>query len=56
MSLNLLSIELNKAKYGCQLDKQTKINHQFYVDDLKLYGTNDNQLRGLVNKREEGPS
>ena len=49
MSLNPLSIELNKTKYGYQLDKQAKINHLFYVDDLKLYGTNDNQLAGLIN-------
>ena len=49
MSLTPLSIELNKTKYGYQLDKQTKINHLFYVDDLKLYGTNDNQLAGLIN-------
>ena len=35
--------------YGCQLDEQTKINHLFYVDDLKLYGSNDNQLKRLVN-------
>ena len=49
MSLNPLSIELNKTKYGYQLDKQTKINHLFYEDDLKLYGTNDNQLAGLIN-------
>ena len=49
MSLKPLSIELNKTKYGYQLDKQTKINHLFYVDDLKLYGTNDNQLAGLIN-------
>ena len=39
---NPLSIELNKTKYEYQLNKQTKINHLFYVDDLKLYGTNDN--------------
>ena len=24
-------------------------NHLFYVDDLKLYGTSDNQLTGLIN-------
>ena len=49
ISLNPLNIELNQTKYGYQLDKQTKINHQFYVDDLKLYGTNDSQLTGLIN-------
>ena len=48
MFLNPLSQELQKAGYGYQLDKQTKINHLFYVDDLKLYGTSDNQLNGLI--------
>ena len=48
MSLNPLSRELLKTGYGYQLDKQTKINHLFYVDDLKLYGTSDNQLNGLI--------
>ena len=50
MSLNPLSQELQKTGYGYQLDEQTKINHLFYVDDLKLYGTSDNQLTGLINK------
>ena len=49
MSLNPLSIEPNKTKYGYQLDSQSKINHLFYVDDLKLYGINNNQLTGLIN-------
>ena len=48
MSLNPLSRELQKTGYGYQLDKQTKINHLFYVDELKLYGTSDNQLNGLI--------
>ena len=49
MSLNPLSQELQKTGYGYQLDEQTKINHLFYVDDLKLYGTSDKQLTGLIN-------
>ena len=49
MSLNPLSQELQKTGYECQLDEQTKINHLFYVNDLKLYGTSDNQLTGLIN-------
>ena len=49
MSLNPLSKELQKTGYGYQLDEQTKINHLFYVDDLKLYGTSDNQQTGLIN-------
>ena len=48
MSLNPLTWELQKTGYGYQLDKQTKINHLFYVDDLKLYGTSDSQLNGLI--------
>ena len=46
MSLNPLSKEFQKTGYGYQLDEQTKINHLFYVDDLKLYGTSDKQLMG----------
>ena len=49
MSLNPLSQELQNTGYGYQLDEQTKINHLFYVDDLKLYGTSDKQLTGLIN-------
>ena len=49
LSLNPLSQELQKTGYGYQLDEQTKINHLFYVDDLKLYGTSDKQLTGLIN-------
>ena len=49
MSLNPLSQELQKTGYGYQWDEQTKINHLFYVDDLKLYGTSDKQLTGLIN-------
>ena len=49
MSFNPLSQELQKMGYGYQLDEQTKINHLFYVDDLKLYGTSDNQLTRLIN-------
>ena len=49
MFLNPLSKELQKTGYGYQLDEQTKINHLFYVDGLKLYGTSDKQLIGLIN-------
>ena len=49
MSLNPLSQELQKTGYGYQLDEQTKINHLFCVDDLKLYGTSDNQQTRLIN-------
>ena len=48
MSLNPLSLELQKTGHGYQLDEQTKINHLFYVGNLKLYVTSDNQLTGLI--------
>ena len=49
MVLNHLSIELNKTKYGYQLDSHSMINHPFYVDNLKLYRTDGNQFTGLIN-------
>ena len=49
MSLNSLNRDLTRTEYGYHLDEQTKINHLFYVGDLKINGTNDNQLTGLVN-------
>ena len=52
MSLNPLSQELQKTGYAYQLDEHTKINHLFYVDDLKLYGTSDKQLTGLINDNQ----
>ena len=54
ISLNLLSQELQKTGYGHQLDKQTTMNHLFYVDDLKMHGTIDNQLNGLINTVKKG--
>ena len=48
-SLNPLSRELQKTGCGYQLDEQTNINHLFYVDGLKLYGTSANQMTGLIN-------
>ena len=44
MSLNPLSQELQNTGYGYKLDEQTNINHMFYVDDQKLYGTSDKQI------------
>ena len=48
LSTAWIDLELQKTGYGYQLDKQTKINHLFYVDDLKLYGTSGSQLNGLI--------
>ena len=43
----LLSAVLKKAKYGYKIKDKT-INHLFYIDDLKLYGRNDEELEGLL--------
>ena len=48
MSLNPLGQELHKTEYGYQLNKETKINHLFYGDDLKQNGTSNNQLNELI--------
>ena len=40
---NIQSIVLKRTRYGYQLDKLTKINYLFDVDDLNLYETYDNQ-------------
>ena len=47
ISLIPLSTELNKTGYGYKI-KEQKINHLFYMDDLKLYGKNDNELEGSL--------
>ena len=37
---------INNSQYGYKI-KNNKINHLFYMDDLKLYASNDNELEGL---------
>ena len=49
ISLNPLNQELQKTGYGYQLDEQIMLNHLFYVDDLKLYGTSNSQLTAVIN-------
>ena len=41
------SYELNNTDYGYNIYEE-KINHLFYMDDLKLYGKNDYELEGLL--------
>ena len=47
LALVPLSYELNNTGYGYNIYEE-KINHLFYVDDLKLYGKNDYVLEGLL--------
>lgn len=50
MALNLLSRLLNNTKYGYIIDKQRnlRISHHLYMDDLKLYASSPDQLRRLL--------
>ena len=40
--------KLNNTGYGYKIYDNT-INHLFYMDDLKLFAKNDQQLQGLIN-------
>ena len=55
MALNPLSKELNRTGYGYRMTtghgetaKRQLISHLLYMDDLKLYGRNSDQLDGLL--------
>lgn len=47
MALMPLSKLLNQTGYGYKIFDR-RINHLFYMDDLKLYASNDNELEGLL--------
>ncbi|KAI5707600.1 hypothetical protein M8J77_005689 [Diaphorina citri] len=50
LALNPISNQLNTHPYGYKLDKtdDSKISHLFYMDDLKLYAQNENQLQSQL--------
>ena len=55
MALNALSKELNRTGYSNRITtehgenaKRQLISHLLYMDDLKLYGRNSDQLDGLL--------
>ena len=43
---------LRKAKARCTLGGGEKINHLLFMDDLKLYGKSENEIRGFVSTVE----
>ena len=47
LALIPISNELNSTGYGYRIQNRT-VSHLLYMDDLKLYGKNDDQLQGLV--------
>ncbi|XP_044760181.1 uncharacterized protein LOC123317642 [Coccinella septempunctata] len=50
MAINPLSALLRNTEYGYVIDKQRsiRINHSLYIDDLKLYGANFEQIKRLL--------
>jgi hypothetical protein len=52
IALNPLSNILNQSKYGYQIDKQhsnkVTLNHLLYVDDIKLFASNNQQISSLL--------
>ena len=47
LALTPLSHKLNDTGYGYKIGDK-KINHLFYMDDLKLYEKNDKELDGCL--------
>jgi hypothetical protein len=58
IALNPLSNMLNKTTHGYKItthnldNNPIKINHLLYMDDLKLYAKNNNELKNLIQKTE----
>ena len=48
----LLTHVLRKAKARYTLGGREKINHLLFMDDLKLYGKSENEIKGLVSTVE----
>ena len=48
LSLLPLTFLLNETKLGFSVENGIKINHLLFMDDIKLYASNDNQLESLV--------
>ena len=47
------TLVLQKMKAGYKMAKDTRpINHQMFMEDLKLYGSNKDQLDSLIREAE----
>ena len=47
LALAPLSTLLNRTNYGCEA-QNGKVNHLFYMDDLKTFAKDDNQETGML--------
>ena len=53
MSLIPLTLTLRQMKQGYSFQKgKSKLNHSLFMDDLKLYGSNQNEIDSLVRALE----
>ena len=48
ISLNPLSQIITKSEYGYKFRNGTKINHLFYMDDIKLYAKTERDIDSLI--------
>ncbi|KAI5737559.1 hypothetical protein M8J76_014690 [Diaphorina citri] len=50
LAMNPISYQLNSHPYGYKLNKSddSRITHLFYMDDLKVYAQNENQLQSQL--------
>jgi hypothetical protein len=48
LAMNPLSNLLSRTKLGYKIDKNQTLSHLLYMDDLKLYATDKNQLLSLL--------
>ena len=55
MALNPVSVELHRTGYGYWMStgrgetaKRQLVSHLLYIDDLKMYGRNPDQLKELL--------
>lgn len=49
LSLLPLSWLLKESKLGYRITKEITISHLLFMDDLKLYASNDQQLKSQIN-------
>ena len=48
IALNPLSALLDKSTYECRFKSGTTINHLLYMDDIKLYAKNEQDIDSLM--------
>ncbi|XP_044760856.1 uncharacterized protein LOC123318302 [Coccinella septempunctata] len=50
LAMNLLSQLINRQKYGyiVERSRNIRISHQMYIDDLKLYAANEEEMKKLL--------